>query len=276
MAYNSSSVKRARDPSSTPPPNKLPCLPSSSSLILSTDDSRAATSLSLTYEEFKNLDNGAQEERFMIMLEALLKWEMMSKSCPRLDMKLFQLHPADTRLSEHEKKDTDHQLVDLQAKWSLPGNEEGPGYQQSIRLQSYREWASWYDDDLCWNTDKSRFEVCRHCRHWSLDDNDNYFRHRSLHGLFSHMSSQLLLYRLTIYMGRSPNLETDGYKTCWGTKFLHSNKLSILRFWDSKGAAKMEFSGLKASEEDALQLVNLLARLKYPHTYDSVIAGTVA
>ncbi|KAL4869114.1 hypothetical protein BDV12DRAFT_196548 [Aspergillus spectabilis] len=277
MAYSSSVVKRARSRSPTPAPNKLPRLASGSAsspiLInnaLEKEGSGVATAISLTYEEFKNLDDAAQMKQYMDMREALLKLEY----CPSLDIELFRLRPTESRLNEEEEKDTDHQLRDLRAKWSLWV------YTQRIhRLpdSANNTWTHWYDDDLYWNAVESRFELCQRCSHYlSFEDVNDLLRHKSLHGLWPRMSSQLLLYRLTIYMERSPNLETDAYKTCWETKFQHSDKFSILRFWDSKGAPRMEFRGTRNCQDDALQLVNLLAGLKFPHTYDGVIAGTVA
>jgi hypothetical protein len=58
--------------------------------------------------------------------------------------------------------------------------------------------------------------------------------------------------------------------------FHHTDNISALRLWDSKGGARAVFSGLKKSQDNALGFVNFLTAFKFPHTYDSVIAGTVA
>ena len=43
-----------------------------------------------------------------------------------------------------------------------------------------------------------------------------------------------------------------------------------------KGGARAVFDGLKKSQADALEFVNVLTGFKFPHTYDRVMAGTVA
>jgi hypothetical protein len=94
--------------------------------------------------------------------------------------------------------------------------------------------------------------------------------------LFSYqISSQLLLYRLTILFGMPP-VETDGYKMCWEAKLRYSDGVSILTFRDWKGAANVYFSGSAEASTEALQLVKYLISINCRHTYDGIRAGTAA
>lgn len=135
---------------------------------------------------------------------------------------------------------------------------------------------NWYDDKIWWNSVESQFEFGRgpqlHYRYMpsGLD--------KALHqyGFFYHISSALLWYRLTILTGEAKYVTTDDYKSSWDMEFCHIDGISTLRLWDCKGGARAEFDGLKKSQADALGFVNLLTRFKFPHTYDRVIAGTVA
>lgn len=89
------------------------------------------------------------------------------------------------------------------------------------------------------------------------------------------ISSQLLLYRVAVTFGMPPPRELDGYKSCWEVKLKHPDG-STLTLYDFKAAASLQFLGSRAAADDALELINFLAGMNCPHTYDGVIAGRLA
>ena len=90
------------------------------------------------------------------------------------------------------------------------------------------------------------------------------------------MSSQLVLYRLTVTFGMPPPKEGDGYKSCWEVDLQHCDGVSVLRLEDYKGAAEPRFRGTAGASVDALKLLNFLVGMNCPHTYDGIVAGTRA
>lgn len=96
------------------------------------------------------------------------------------------------------------------------------------------------------------------------------------YSFLNHISSSLLLYRLTLLIGGSKSISTDGYKSCWEVRFYHIDGFTFLRLWDSKGGPRASFYGSEQSQNDALEFVNLLTTYKFPHTYDGTIARALA
>ncbi|KAI7969629.1 hypothetical protein EIK77_000689 [Talaromyces pinophilus] len=233
---------------------------------MATDGFDFVTTPSATYEEFKEWESSAQKNYFDAMRKGLTNLS----SSPRLDIWLFQHRPGDNFLSRQEEDDAAREQSYLESRWTLL---EGVFTGSMQRRETPMRWSG---GDLCWNNSHLGLCWCGQ-RIWA---DGAYSRHRRLHGLDSHMSSQLLQYRLTIYMGmgRSPSLNTAGdmFKSCWETKFLHTDKVSTLRFWDNRGGSCVEFRGHHGAMDDALQLVNFLASPRFSHTYNGVIAGTVA
>lgn len=220
----------------------------------------------LSYEAFKCLGNSAQKKYFDGMLEVLRYWDSFKKSCPRIDMMVHENYDTDNRLSSDEEEAAHALQQSLNSKWNLskkPASHHAPS---EINVRT-----SWSDDELRWNSDKSRFEFEQGGRFRYMPDTE-----LRQYGLLNHISSSLLWYRLTIFIGEPQIVTTDGYKSSWDMNFHHTDGISSFRLWDSKGAARAEFHGLKDSQNDALELVNFLTLFKFPHTYDSVIAGTVA
>jgi hypothetical protein len=166
-------------------------------------------------------------------------------------------------LDQDEQDKTAGEIENLYTKWNL---ERADSEQHKIDhgSRSSSPIVEWYDDHLHWIHEESQFVVCRK---WC---------DMPAHGLCFHMTSHLLMYRLALLFGKSLWEEADGYKSCWEIRILHSDHHSVLRFWDSKGSARIFFCGRRESQNDALSLVNLVARWKFPHTYDGVIAGRMA
>lgn len=99
------------------------------------------------------------------------------------------------------------------------------------------------------------------------------------------ISSQLLLYRLTVTLGPPPSDEMekylDGYKTCWGTKLVLEDEnadaiVNHLTFGEHKGSATCHFAGTQAGSKKALKLINYLLGKECAHSYDAILAGTQA
>jgi hypothetical protein len=220
----------------------------------------------LSYESFKCLEEPAQKKYFDDIFEVLSDWETFKKSCPRIDMMVHEHYASENRLSSDEQDATDAVQKGLNLKW---GFAKKPARRKiSPRMN---ERTRWVDDELRWNLDKSKFEIEQRGRFRSMPDTE-----LRQYGFYNHISSSLLWYRLTIFIGEPQIVDTDGYKSSWDIKFHHTDSTSTLRLWDSKGSARAVFEGLKDSQDDALEFVNFLTTFKFPHTYDNVIAGTVA
>ena len=96
------------------------------------------------------------------------------------------------------------------------------------------------------------------------------------HSLFDKISSQLLLYRVMTTFDMPPPIETDGYKSAWHVDLFHQDGISTLALSDNKGAPSTRFSGTSGASVDALGLLNFLTGMNCPHTYDGIVAGTMA
>ena len=90
------------------------------------------------------------------------------------------------------------------------------------------------------------------------------------------ISSQLLYYRLTIVFGMAPMGDLDGYKVAWEVRLKHNDGGSVLSFMDYKGSSTVSFEGTTDASEDALRLLNYLISSDCLHTYDGIVAGTIA
>ena len=93
---------------------------------------------------------------------------------------------------------------------------------------------------------------------------------------YTRISSQLLLYRLCALFGTPSFRESDGYKSCWDTALVSSDKKCQLELYDYKGAAHVQFHGTEEGSKSAVSLLDFLLVVEMPHTYDGTIAGTAA
>ncbi|KAA8641583.1 uncharacterized protein ATNIH1004_011719 [Aspergillus tanneri] len=219
-------------------------------------DSEDPTPRFRTYNEFSTLDSAERERYYNDMVKAL---ETYPQRCSYLDLKICQLPDGQggNLLTKDEEREAELQRKDLQQKWKLP-KDRGSG-----RARPSGE-ESWDDGKLHLN-DKSQFELCEECWHAPPNEEDPL----PLHLFDDYISSQLLFYRVAIYV----QLLIGGSKP-WDIEFLHLDGVSTVRFYDDGGWPKIEFRGRGESQEDALKLVNFLTDLKFPHP-GGVIAGTV-
>ncbi|KAL6248075.1 hypothetical protein RBB50_005423 [Rhinocladiella similis] len=97
------------------------------------------------------------------------------------------------------------------------------------------------------------------------------------------ISSQLLLYRLTVVFGMPPRDTypdfVPGYKTCWRVELVprgDGRDSALIDFQDWKGGVTVHFVGCQGASSHALNLLNWLVSDHVPHGYDNILAGTVA
>ena len=134
------------------------------------------------------------------------------------------------------------------------------------RARRSAEWKRWDRFDICSESADSNFLI--------LPLNSRRPLEFSFH---KRISSQLLYYRISVLFGMPSARRTDGYKSCWEVELRHIDGTSILRLYDSEGAAAVGFNGLDGSaSNDGLELINFLVSLNCLHTNDGIRAGTVA
>lgn len=151
-------------------------------------------------------------------------------------------------------------------KWSYLSPDEA---QASMMGEQYVMWYS--STDLCYDEEEGKFIV--QDRFSRMRAFEKYFRLPSLYDI---ISSQLLLYRITVIFGMPPVDDSVGYKLCWTLTLQHHSGKGYLQFGEWKGGATARFHGSKEASDDALTLLNFLTYVKMPHHYDGIIAGTVA
>ncbi|KAH8691797.1 hypothetical protein BGW36DRAFT_431049 [Talaromyces proteolyticus] len=207
---DSSRRGRESSPNSSNSPAKRICIdnrdssPSTTSTQLPITVFRGTT---FTLEMFDSLSKPARENQFRYMQETLSKYEYLSKSLPRVDMMLFE--QAEDRLSKDEQERAADQMNDIHEKWKF---ERLVGQQEN---KQYRVIISWDDDRLHWMPEESLFRTCGKLCGWET------------HGLYLHISSQLLMFRLTLLFGMPPVENTVGYKVGWDIRILHlDNQIS--------------------------------------------------
>ncbi|KAJ5714080.1 uncharacterized protein N7483_011261 [Penicillium malachiteum] len=241
-------------------PMKHPCRPISPSRDLS-------------YEEFELLDNRTRKKYFDSMRKWTNDWESFKKAGPRIDIMVLQHHDRDNRLTSEEQSNANSVDMMLKEIWRLKGLPVNVDSEHRSSRANERK-TRWYDDDLRWNQDECHFELeCSQRPYRHAVDMDGAL---SQYGLCKHISSSLLWYRLNIFTKSPITTDTDNYKQAWDMQFHHLDGASTLRVWNSKGAPRAVFDGLEKSQIDAQKFLNFLTMFKFPHTYDGVIAGTVA
>ena len=207
------------------------------------------------------------------------KWCQVTDSCPHVDIQIHLNPPRIAACDGKEMEDAYDEAAAFMKKWSYLGEDYDEDESVSQGVEANEDHPSggtkmtrdtrWWNSNLICKGPESDFELCGHtyarcsCSPWT-----NSFTFR--------ISSQLLFYRLTVTFGMPPPRETDGYKTCWEITLRHSDKISVLNFQDTKGAADVRFDGTADASADALKLVNFLIGIKCPHTYDGVVAGVMA
>ena len=207
------------------------------------------------------------------------KWCGLTASCPRTDTQIY-LYGWEDEKNEYEQNGHDQNSHDQEAafpdKWSYPigdsdKNESDGG--DGRGLETIRN-IRWERLDLCSESPDSDLRLCVH-----QPDRFNPWAHLQEHldhGFSHRVSSQLLLYRLTVTFGMPPPKPLDGYKSCWEVDLQHCDGASVLSFYDYKGGASTQFYGTTEASADALKLLNYLVGMKCRHTYDGTLAGTMA
>ena len=98
-------------------------------------------------------------------------------------------------------------------------------------------------------------------------------------GFTERISSQLLLYRIVVMFGMIPP-QQEGYegryKSCWECMLRHKDGTSRFTAFDYKGGATLKFKGSAEGSADAMELLNFLCGDAIPHSYDGILAGTMA
>jgi hypothetical protein len=191
----------------------------------SDDNSVIVESESLTYEAFESLKDARKMQYFDKLTAASTSWAAFEKSCPRLDKFVFQHYDNNNYLPCEEIGLS--QQDDVKKRWSL---RETPSPDSASRYE-YEKMGSvlhWYDDYLRWNSANMRFELKPYgfsSIRFPIEKVDSEFR---LHGFSYHISSSLLLYRLTILTGELG--ETTDSLDALGTLPMGTRALGIYPF----------------------------------------------
>ena len=199
------------------------------------------------------------------------KWERLTRFCPSLDTQIY-LRP-NRRLNEDEIVAYEEKRV-LTELWYYKDTDDDNGQERAMRMSSPIPKRGWDSLDLVSESLGEELGI------FVLSDPSTQYsrkppgrRHRDLWG---RISSQLLFYRLAATFGMPPPVETDEYKVCWEINLQHCDGSSTLEFYDYKGVAKARFFGSDDASEDALKLINFLVGMECVHTYDGIVAGTIA
>lgn len=194
-------------------------------------------------------------------------WLGLVAHCPHLDLKVHQSY-ARIEPPMEGQEDPYERMAALAEKWSYIGDDDDNSNLDSGDRRGVERPVRWHSFHLVYKSVGSDLELrpdLPSIIHYSYD-----------FSFFERISSQLLLYRLTVVFGMPPPRESDGYKCCWEVELRHSDGGSVLRLGDYKGAANASFYGAKEASDDALQLLNFLTQLECPHTYDNTVAGRPA
>ncbi|CRL23494.1 unnamed protein product [Penicillium camemberti] len=168
-------------------------------------------------------------------LECLSDLSKTLRSFPRIDlMVLLRYHEGD-RLNHDELEATEKLQDNIKKKWSSVKKSSSVKHGPRQHNEGFVKWS---DDELWWNPSTQSFKLpdaqISDKRH-SMEYLENSLRE---YGFLNHISSSLLLYRLTLLMGGSESISTDGYKSCWEVRFYHIDGFTFLRLWDSKGGTE--------------------------------------
>jgi hypothetical protein len=198
------------------------------------------------------------------------KWKRLTRFCPNIDTQIY-LRPGrglgeDDGTAMYDEKQLFRDL------WRYGDTDDDDEQDRAGRVSPYIPKRDWHCFDLVSESpdgEPANFVL--------RDPSTQYFgRSRRQTYFWYQISSQLLFYRLTVTFGMPPPLGTDGYKSCWTICLRHCHDGSKLEFYDYKGAAEVRFFGSDDASEEALKLINFLVGMRCLHTYDGIVAGTVA
>jgi hypothetical protein len=200
------------------------------------------------------------------------KWERLTRFCPSLDTQIYLqpnrgLNEEDGILADDEKR----VFTEL---WYYKDIDDDNEQQRAMRMSSPIPRMGWDSSALVSESPDEELGI------FVLGDPSTQYSRkppgRRQSYLRDRISSQLLFYRLAVTFGMPPPVETDGYKVCWEINLQHHDESSTLEFYDYKGSAEVRFFGSNDASDDALKLVNFLVGMECLHTYDWIVAGTIA
>lgn len=116
---------------------------------------------------------------------------------------------------------------------------------------------------------------------FSFSDNVTNYDSIETFALYQTISSSLALYRLIALLEAKIDTIEDAYKDIWETTIKHKSG-KIIRFGESKGSFSFWLPETSVSElsktfqKDLIELLNHLVSNELMHSYDGLIAGSVA
>lgn len=200
------------------------------------------------------------------------KWERLTRFCPSLDTEIY-LRPnrvlnEDDEIAAYEEKRV------FTGLWYYRDIGDDNEQERAVRISSPIPKGGWDCSDLV--SESPDGELAIFVLRDPLTQHSKKPPGRRQRYLWNQISSQLLFYRLAATFGMPPLVETDGYKSCWDISLQYCDDSSTLEFYDYKGSASVRFFGSDNASEDALKLVNFLVGMECSHTYDGIVAGTIA
>lgn len=203
------------------------------------------------------------------------KWCQLTASCPRTDIQIYLGFPTIEPSGVEDEQNGYNQKAAFLDRWSYPigdsdENEKDGGEGRGPEIICDTSWGT---VNLISDSPHSDLRLCFYHPDGStllsrLQKRDNGWAHR--------VSSQLLLYRLTVTFGMPPPKEGDAYKSCWEVDLRHCDGASVLNLRDYKGRASTSFYGTTEASADAVKLLNFLVGESCWHPYDGTMAGTAA
>ena len=198
-------------------------------------------------------------------ISRLLELERGWKRCPHADSHIFESGKLD--IVGINGGISNHLTAHVRGNWSYecpPTLDPSPKRRRRRRPSVAVDWS---DDNLGWLESESR--ICR--RSDVVSSTDKHFI-----SLSKRISSQLLLYRITLVFGIPlKSEETGGYKCCWAAELYHKDGRSELGLYDRKGSVSVHFDGTSDNDGEALDILNFLFGNSISHPY-GMLAGSQA
>ena len=252
------------------------------------------------FSEFSKLDGRSQKLLFEELCKDALKLEALEaekhifrRLCPRADQGLYTASSStriafpeedyddDDESGEEPKLKEKNDAIDenpyrkieyFQKKWSYKSSDDEGDTENREGLLRDTAWKRWQASSVYYDPDDSIMKVMDMVRGFNFDEHYKFIDN----SFYTRISSQLLLYRLSVMFGMPERRESDGYKVCWEITLHHSSRKGTLDVYDYKGAASAAFTGSSEASDDALDLLGFITQDDVPHTYDGTLAGTVA
>ena len=205
--------------------------------------------------------------------KATEKWSYLDRDeMPSILQRIANMSSSSSIDEEKKEKNDDNDGEGGGGGGGGGGNNQPENEKQQKQKKPKQRYTEWYSSsDLVFDEKEGKFMVKD--RYRAILESG---RFTWLPTLSDRISSQLLLYRTTVIFGMPPPEEADRYKCCWTLTLQHSSGDGTLELDEHKGSPGARFFGSKAASDDALDLLNLLAHVRMPHTYDGIVAGTIA